>query len=275
MEMENRNDGIDRRTQKESIKACCARLYESDWVRLLLGDTFHPGGLALTRRLGGLLDLKSDSRVLDVAAGNGASAFCLAQHFGCRVVGVEYSLKNVETASSAAKRLGVADRVRFKLGDAESLPFRDDEFDALICECAFCTFPDKETAAGEFERVLLPGGHLGISDVTCTGSLPEELNGLLAWIACLGDAQPVERYAEYLWRAGLVVKGIENHNEALRKMVRDIRTKLLGAELLVKLEKLELPGVDFEEAGQIARATSEAVGNGLLGYSLLLGQKPI
>ena len=30
------------------IKACCARLYESDWARLLLGDSFHPGGLALT-----------------------------------------------------------------------------------------------------------------------------------------------------------------------------------------------------------------------------------
>ena len=97
---------------------------------------------------------------------------------------------------------------------------------------------------------------------------------MLAWIACLGDAQPVRQYAEYLSRAGLVVKGIENHDVALIEMVRDIRAKLLGVELLVRLEKLELPGVNFEEAGQIARAASEAVGNGKLGYSLLLGQKP-
>ena len=272
--MEVRKDKMSQPVQKKAIKACCARLYESDWIRLLLGDAFHPGGLALTRRLGSMLDLKSDSCVLDVASGNGASAICLAQRYGCRVIGIEYSLKNVEAAGSAAERLGVADRVHFKLGDAESLPFINEQFDALICECAFCTFPDKETAAGEFERVLRPGGHLGISDVTRTGSLPEEINGLLAWIACLGDAQPVRQYAEYLSRAGLVVKGIENHDEALIEMVRDIRAKLLGVELLVRLEKLELPGVNFEEAGQIARAASEAVGNGKLGYSLLLGQKP-
>jgi arsenite methyltransferase len=275
MEMGDRKDRMGQPEEKERIKVCCARLYESNWVRLLLGDAFHPGGLALTQRLGSLLDLKSNSHVLDVAAGNGASAIYMAQRFGCRVAGIEYSLKNVEIARSAARRAGVDDRVGIKLGDAESLPFRDEEFDALICECAFCTFPDKQTAAGEFERVLRPGGHLGISDVTRSGSLPEELNGLLAWIACLGDAQPVEHYAEYLRKAGLVVGGIENHDEALSEMVRDIRAKLLGAELLVILEKLEIPGADFKEAGQIARSASEAVGNGLLGYSLLLGNKPI
>lgn len=275
MEIEDRKDRMSQYEEKEIIKACCVRLYESDWVRLLLGDVFHPGGLALTQRLASLLDLQSSSYVLDVAAGNGASAIYLAQHFGCRVAGIEYSLKNAEIARSAAMRAGVDDRVSFKLGDAELLPFRDEAFDALICECAFCTFPDKETAAGEFERVLRPGGHLGVSDVTRSGSLPEELNGLLAWIACLGDAQPVEHYEEYLRKAGLVVGGIENHDEALSEMVRDIRAKLLGAELLVRLDKLEIPGVDFKEAGQIARSAAEAVGNGLLGYSLLLGKKPI
>ena len=160
------------------------------------------------------------------------------------------------------------------LGDAEALPFSNGDFDALICECAFCTFPDKDAAAIEFARVLRPGGRLGLSDVTRTGSLPAELDGLLAWIACLGDAQTVEQYAKYLRRAGLVVEGVENHDEALGELVRDIRAKLLGAELLVRLDKLELPGADFEEAGQIARAASEAIGNGLLGYTLILSQKP-
>jgi arsenite methyltransferase len=154
------------------------------------------------------------------------------------------------------------------------MPFGDDEFDALICECAFCTFPDKATAAGEFERVLRPGGHLGISDVTRTGNLPEQLNGLLAWIACLGDARPVEHYVEYLRRAGLMVESVENRDEALIEMIRGIRTKLLGAELMVRLEKLELPGADFEEAGRIARVASKAAENGQLGYSLILSQKP-
>ena len=36
----------------------------------------------------------------------------------------------------------------------------------MICECAFCTFPDKRAAASEFARVLKPGGKVGLSDLT-------------------------------------------------------------------------------------------------------------
>jgi ubiquinone/menaquinone biosynthesis C-methylase UbiE len=34
----------------------------------------------------------------------------------------------------------------------------DASFDAVICECAFCTFPDKSAAAREFARVLIMVG---------------------------------------------------------------------------------------------------------------------
>ncbi len=47
----------------DELKACCAAVYASDWARLLLGESFHPGGLALTERLGTLLDLESISRL--------------------------------------------------------------------------------------------------------------------------------------------------------------------------------------------------------------------
>ena len=33
----------------EDVKSCCATLYESDIARMLLGDSFHPGGLRLTQ----------------------------------------------------------------------------------------------------------------------------------------------------------------------------------------------------------------------------------
>ncbi len=46
------------------VKQCCARLYESEIVRRLLGESFHPGGTALTERLGVLLALSPDSLVL-------------------------------------------------------------------------------------------------------------------------------------------------------------------------------------------------------------------
>jgi len=46
------------------------------------------------------------------------------------------------------------------------VPIGDASVDAVICECAFCTFPDKSAAAEEFARILLPPVRVGLSDVT-------------------------------------------------------------------------------------------------------------
>jgi hypothetical protein len=79
------------------------------------------------------------------------------------------------------------------------------------------------------------------------------------------------------WRvleeAGLAVDGVEPHDEALVALVRDIRTRLLGAEVLVKLTKLDLPGADFETARALARGAAEAVARGQLGYALIAGTR--
>ncbi len=92
---------------------------------------------------------------------------------------------------------------RLSRATPNALTFEDASFDAVICECAFCTFPDKERAAAEFARVLRPGGRVGLSDLTRTGPLPDELEGLLAWVACIADARPVEEYAHFLTAAGI------------------------------------------------------------------------
>jgi cyclopropane fatty-acyl-phospholipid synthase-like methyltransferase len=69
-------------TSAADLKACCATLYESDWAKLLLGDSFHPGGLQLTERLGTMLQLQPGMVVLDVASWPGSSALFLAERFG-------------------------------------------------------------------------------------------------------------------------------------------------------------------------------------------------
>ncbi len=258
----------------EAVKSCCATLYESDYVRLLLGDSFHPGGVQLTSRLGEVLQLTPNARVLDVASGKGTSAIHLAETFGCTVVGVDFGQENVREANEIAVSKALSARVRFQQGDAERLPFEDASFDAIICECAFCTFPDKPTAAHEFARVLKPGGRVGLSDLTRgAGELPKELDNLLAWVACIADAQPIDRYAEFLRGAGFQITCLEPHDEALTEMVNQMRMKLLGAEIMVGLKKIELPGVDFAQAKAMAAASLTAIQQGQLGYAIVAGVK--
>jgi arsenite methyltransferase len=256
------------------LKSCCAAAYESDFARLLLGGSFHPGGLALTERLGERLRLSARDRVLDVACGRGDSAICFAQRFGCRVTGVDFGQANIAEAKSRAEQERVAGLVQFQIGDAERLDHPDGDFDAVVCECAYCTFPDKSTAAREFIRVLAPGGRLGLSDLTRSGELPAELDGLLAWIACIGDARPEAEYVAQLERAGVHSVVAEAHDDALASMVRDIQARLLATELMVKLEKVNLPGVEFREASALAASAAQAVRSGVLGYTLITATKP-
>jgi arsenite methyltransferase len=262
------------RSEHEQVKRCCARLYESDLTRFLLGDSFHPGGLKLTGQLGRKLSLSPTSRVLDVACGKGTTAVFLAKAFGCEVFGVDYGDRNIEAARSLARTEHVGARVQFERSDAETLPFSDESFDVVICECAFCTFPEKAAAAREFFRVLRRGGRAGISDLTRSEILPKDLDGLLAWIACIGDAQTAEGYTAYLRDAGFSVNSIEQQNDALKEMVDQVRMKLLGAEIMVGLNKLQLPGIDLGVAKRMASSAMTAVKHGQLGYALICSTKP-
>lgn len=257
----------------EDLKSCCAALYESDFARLLLGDSFHPGGLRLTQQLGERLGLGPGLRVLDVASGKGASAIFLARHFGCEVVGIDFGVENVKESVARASDAGVEQLVQFRQGDAEKIDFPDAVFDAVICECAFCTFPRKPSAAAEFTRVLKPGGRVGLSDLTRSSSLPPELEGLMAWIACIADARPASEYVACLEAAGITCLNVEPHDEALVEMVHDIQGKLLGMELMSKLKKLNIGGMDFTEAKAFARAAAGAVRAKTLGYAIVTGQK--
>jgi len=250
-----------------------AQLCESDLAKPLLGTSFHPGGLKLTKRLGSLLQLTSKSRVLDVASGKGTSAIFLAKHFRCQVVGLDCSSQNVTEATELAGANGLSSRVRFNCGDGERLPFPNASFDAVICEGAFCACPNKSNTARELARVLWTGGRLGLSDFTRREMLSQKLDCLFPLIACLADAQPIASYVEYLRSANFDVEKLEFHDAALTKLVRQIRIKLSRAKNLAAKEKLALTGVDFTSLKQMAAKVKTAVQQGQLGYIVLVAFK--
>jgi ubiquinone/menaquinone biosynthesis C-methylase UbiE len=255
-------------------RSCCARAYESEAARwLMMGDSFHPGGLDLTTRLGERLSLRPGQRVLDLACGRGASALHLAERFGCHVTGVDLGEANLEAARGAARARGLDELTAFQQGDAQALPFDDGAFDAVICECAFCLFPDKAAAAGEMARVLAPGGRIGFSDLVREGALPPELDGLMAWAACIADAGPLQSYLAALAGAGLQPRWSDRCDEALAATADLVRQRLFAAEVMAGLGKLAWPAFDFRAANVVARAARDAIAAGRLGYALAVASK--
>jgi len=255
----------------EEIKSCCATAYSSPTARWLLGDSFHPGGAALTTRLARALQVGPGKLVVDVASGPGTSALQLAHETGCDVVGVDLASDSVAAAARAAAEAGVSDRVRFIHGDAEALPLADEAVDGVLCECALCTFPDKAMAARQFARVLRPGARVAISDITaCRDELPPALLSMQAWIACIADARPLDEMASLLEDGGLVVETTERHDDALGAMLDRIDARLKAARLL----GAGLYGDGVRRGRELVGAARDALAADHLGYAVVVARRP-
>lgn len=266
-------NGLGSDASSDLVKRCCAAAYETEAARWLLGESFHPGGLALTERLGRMLKLEPGMRTLDLACGRGTSGLFIADRFGCDVVGIDLSEHNIEHARSAARSRGLAGKASFEQCDVEIAPFPDGSFDAVICECSFCLFPDKTAAAREIARLLRAEGRLGLSDLIRSQALPAELRSLTSWAACIADAQPLEALIEIFTAAGLTLGIVERHDDALIALVDEIRRRLFGAEILAGLQKISWPDFDFRVAKEVVRDVREAARRGVLGYAIATVEK--
>lgn len=117
------------------------------------------------------LDLRSGSRVLDVAAGNGNATLAAARRF-CEVTSTDYVGALLEAGKVRALAEGQA--ILFQEADAENLPFADASFDAVLSTFGVMFTPDQEKAAAELARVCRPGGKIGLANWT-----PESFIGQL------------------------------------------------------------------------------------------------
>jgi len=243
-----------------TLKTCCADLYQSDLARVLLGDSFHPGGTALTSQLIDALRVGPGDTVVDVACGPGASAVQLASERGCEVIGFDL----VVPAASPHPL------VRFVQGDAEALPLDDASVDGALCECALCTFPDKPTALRELARVLRPGARVAIADVTAQpAKLPEELRGLEAWVACVGDARPLDEVTELLQEAGFALEQTHPQDGALAELLDRLEGRLRVARL-AGADRFE---ADSARALPLVGAARAALFEGALGYAVIVARR--
>ncbi len=254
-------------------KACCASIYESPAVDWLLDGQLHPGGETLSRRAAELAGIERGQRVLDVASGRGDTARLLGRDLGAEVVGVELGASAVDRARVGAKQAGLADRVSFIQGDAETLPFDAPRFDAVVCECSLCLFPDKLTAIHEMARVLVPGGAVVIADVTADQHpLPAPLRTAAAQVACVADALPADGYRRLLETARLEVVAMEPHDDDLATMIDRVEARLRVARML-RASALAPYLEQLGPALELIRLAKHAVAAGHLGYSVMVARK--
>ena len=91
-------------------------------------------------------------RVLEVGTGEGQVARAIAAVHGSSVVGIDPTVNQID---EAIRRGGGPE---YQLAGAESLPFDDASFDAVVCCLVFEHIDAADEALSEVARVLRPGG---------------------------------------------------------------------------------------------------------------------
>jgi arsenite methyltransferase len=119
--------------------------------------------------------LAPGERVLDLGSGAGTDSLIAAQMVGeqGRVTGIDMTPEMLAKARAAAAEMG-ASNVEFIESEAERLPFPDESFDVVISNGVIDLIPDKDSVFAEVFRVLAPGGHIQIADVTIQNPVSAE-----------------------------------------------------------------------------------------------------
>jgi len=129
-------------------------------VRALIQRKYE---LPLLKKLSGRLD---GMVVLEIGCGQGVGTEDLLERFGARkVIAIDLDDAALRRASRRLARYG-EDRVSIRFGDAASLEFTDDSFDAVVDLAALHHVPDWQRAVREIARVLRPGGRFLFEEVS-------------------------------------------------------------------------------------------------------------
>ena len=110
--------------------------------------------------------------VLDIATGTGDLALLIENILKPEsIIGCDISEGMMQVAREKCRRRGITN-IWFEKEDCTALSYPDNSFDALTSSFGVRNFQELEKALGEMHRVLRPGGHLVILELSSPTKFP-------------------------------------------------------------------------------------------------------
>ena len=116
-------------------------------------------------------NIDQNKSLLDVGCGSGQTAIPAAKK-GHKVTGIDIAENLIQHARKRALKAKLS--VKFDVGDAENLPYKDNNYDVVISMIGAMFAPRPEQVVSEFARVIKPGGKLYMANWTST-SMPGQM----------------------------------------------------------------------------------------------------
>ena len=132
----------------------CAALYGKPLCQTNFSDMAQIDALLAATRLGPM------SRALDLGCGVGMLAEHLSDVTGAHVTGLDYS--PVAIAEAQRRTVAKRDRLDFRVGNLDDLPFAPGSFDTLISIDTLYMPNDLDATLAQMAALLTPGGQMAI-----------------------------------------------------------------------------------------------------------------
>lgn len=111
--------------------------------------------------------------ILDIATGTGDFAILAARRLDPdRIIGVDISEGMMEVGREKVKEAGLDNVIFFMKDDSTALSFKDNTFDAVTVAYGARNFDNLKAGLREMSRVLEPGGHLMLVELTTPPRFP-------------------------------------------------------------------------------------------------------
>lgn len=276
-------------SEKNSAIATAREYYDSDdadrfYYNIWGGEDIHVGLYAdetvpirtasrlTVEKMAACVDIKADTRVLDIGAGYGGSARYLASTYGCSVVCLNLSGVQNERNRARNREVGLDQKIEVIDASFDEIPLEDERFDLVWSQDAILHGPDKPKVFAEAARVLKPGGHLLFTDpMQAEGVERASLQAILDRIH-LESMGSVELYRKLAAQVGLRDVELIDLSEQLpnhyASVLRDLENREddLKARGLVSADYMERMKVGLGHWIEAGRA-------GRLRWGILLFQK--
>lgn len=216
-------------------------------------DEFHIRGKQATLEFAKAMKIKAGDRVLDIGSGIGGPARTLVEARGCHVTGLDLMPEYTNAAIALTNWVGMSSQLVFHTGDATSMPFNDNSFDAAVTMHSAMNISAKDLFYSEVFRVLRPGKLLGIYDVL--RGAQDEVIYPVPWAdsPSISHLVTATQLTKLLESAGFTVRAVidstSESSEWMSAMVQRWRTKgppplslqvLMGEDFMKMISNLAL-----------------------------------
>jgi len=158
------HDNITPYQNSESKKEQVAQMFDNianryDFLNSLLSLGIHKGW---RKKCVNILKSKQPKVILDVATGTGDFAIECSKLNPTKVIGVDISEGMMSFGREKLKKLKLDSLITLENGNAETLSFDDNTFDAIVVGFGVRNFQNLEKGLANLHRILKPGGQLVI-----------------------------------------------------------------------------------------------------------------